>query len=124
MDESLKQDFENYGIDLEMTLYRFLGNEEMYEEFIHEFMEDQNYFGLIESLPNKDYERAFCYAHTLKGVAGNLGLDMIQDAASRITEALRNKKPEDVDTALLGELTERLQDSYAGLQKIMERHTG
>ncbi len=122
MEESLKQELIGYGIDLEMAIYRFLGNEAMYEEFLRDFMEDENYFGLLEAVPQKEYEKAFRHAHTLKGVAANLGIDSVQDDAEQITEALRGKKPEEVDGTALDDWLRRLEQHYAGLREILEKY--
>lgn len=48
------------------------------------------------ALEAKDWDGMLQAAHTLKGVAGNLGLDPIYCASSNIVEALR---AQDVDAA-------------------------
>ncbi|MEG0963534.1 MAG: Hpt domain-containing protein, partial [Lachnospiraceae bacterium] len=42
-----------------------------------------------EAIVQKDYKNAFDYAHTLKGVAGNMGLSPIYKAICDIVEPLR-----------------------------------
>ncbi len=122
MEESLKRELTDYGIDLKMAIYRFLGNEEMYEELLRDFAEDENYFGLLETIPQKEYEKAFRHAHTLKGVAANLGVDRVEADAGQITEALRGKKPEEVDRTVLDDLVKKLEEHYAGLRAILEKY--
>ena len=97
MDESFKLKLEESGADVQSTLRRFMGKEELYLKFLKKFPEDQNYQKLGESLEAGNYEEAFRNAHTLKGVAANLGLVPVQTVVSGLVEELRNKSAEEVD---------------------------
>lgn len=81
--------FKSYGVDYTATMSRFMGNRELYLRFLNRFPEDNNVELLGKALEQGDREGAFAAAHTLKGVAGNLGLTALHDAASAIVEPLR-----------------------------------
>lgn len=99
MEESFKRRLEENGVDVGVTLRRFLGNEDMYAKFLQRFLEDPSYRNLGEQLRAGSFEEAFRSAHTLKGVAANLGLTPLQNASSELVEELRGKKREEVDVA-------------------------
>jgi HPt (histidine-containing phosphotransfer) domain-containing protein len=73
-----------------------LNKEEMYKKFLRKFREDQNIFLLRDVIEGNDSfnaeqcEQIFHYAHTVKGVAGNLGLTDVYNESSEISEATRN----------------------------------
>ena len=101
------------GVDYDGTMSRFLNNEGMLCKFLKKFLDDANYTQLLETVVNKDYELAFRCAHTLKGVAANLGLESVREHASDITELLRDKAQNEVDEQKLEEKIELLKEKYA-----------
>lgn len=119
MDQVFKKQLEEGGADVDITLKRFMGNEAIYMKFILKFLDDKNYDMIMDSLAKKDYAGAFAGAHSLKGVSGNLGLTPVYEASSSITELLRDKQDEEVDTTKLNEAREQLEESYCRLQKII-----
>ena len=66
-----------------------LGNEEFVRYFVLLFKDDKSFEELKESLKKGLAEDAFRAAHTLKGVAANLGFSALYENAAEITEALR-----------------------------------
>ena len=66
-----------------------LGNEEFVRYFVLLFKDDKSFEALKESLKKGLAEDAFRAAHTLKGVAANLGFSALYENAAEITEALR-----------------------------------
>ena len=62
--------------------------------FLTKFKADQNYETLKSTLEGGDYKAAFTAAHTLKGLALNMGMDALGNAASELTEALRGDSPD------------------------------
>lgn len=91
---------ENVGVACDEAIYRFSGNEEMFERFLGKFLEDPNYGKLTEALGKKDYEEAFSAGHTMKGVTDNLGIKSVYDALIPLVEALRHKEDADYETLL------------------------
>ncbi len=119
MDEGFKKKLEEGGADVGATLRRFMGNENMYLKFLKRFPEDPNYRNLGTSLEAGNYEEAFKCAHTLKGVAANLGLVPVQTVVSGLVEELRNKKNEDVDAAKANAMWQELEKAYGRFVEII-----
>lgn len=78
-----------YGVNLNEVMERFINDEALYYNCLNTFIDDPSFDGLHDVLLAKDYETAFYHAHTLKGVAGNLGLSPLLTAVSGIVEPLR-----------------------------------
>lgn len=123
MDENFRKQLEENGADVDMTLKRFMGNETIYLKFIRKFLDDKNYEAIETSLAQNDYEAAFAGAHSLKGVAGNLGLNPVYEAASEISELLRNVKSTGIDAEELQEAKAKLEERYFKFQKIIEENS-
>ena len=60
------------------------------EKFVRKFPEDPSYAQLKQALAENSLTDAFRAAHTLKGVAANLGLERLRAAAADMTERLRS----------------------------------
>lgn len=119
MDEELKRRLEESGADVRTTIGRFMGNEAMYQKFLGKFLDDQNYQNLGKYLSEGNFEEAYKCAHTLKGVAANLGLDPIQKTSSDLVEELRGKKPEEVDAARADALWHEVEKAYGVFHDII-----
>lgn len=76
-------------------------------KFIHKFANEGSYQALMDAVAAGDCEASFAMAHTLKGVAGNIGLTRLQEAASELTEQLRSK-----DVPADPVLVEAVQEAY------------
>lgn len=92
--------FETYGADYDTTMKRFLGNREMYLKILGLLPRDDSMEKLGKALDAGDLERAFEAAHTLKGVAGNLGLTPLYEAACAMVEPLRHREQREEYAAL------------------------
>ncbi len=119
MDEKIKCLLEENGADVAGTIRRFVGNEAIYRKFLCKFCDDPNYGDLVRNLEQKNYEEAFKCAHTLKGVAANLGLDPLCIAVSDLTEELRNKTAENIDEAAVTAKMEKTVAAYNVFYKII-----
>ena len=93
--QGFKEMFEAYGADYQTTMTRFIGNETMYLRFLDMLFQDTNPQKLSGALESGDLTGAFEAAHTLKGVAANMGLAPLSDAVSAIVEPLRNREQRD-----------------------------
>jgi HPt (histidine-containing phosphotransfer) domain-containing protein len=80
-----------YGADITGALERFVGDEELYGECLALFLEDPSFAALDRALSAGNFSAAFDAAHTLKGVAGNLGLTPMYRAISALVEPLRSR---------------------------------
>lgn len=85
-----KKIFEAYGGDYNTTMARFINNKRMYMKFLDKFFEDESMNKLGSALGDNDLKGAFEAAHTLKGVAGNMGLTPLFDKVCAIVEPLRS----------------------------------
>ena len=85
---TLERLYREVGGDLAGTVAR-LGGEERVERFLQLLAGDDTFAMLRAAMSAGDVTCAFRAAHTLKGVAANMGLLRMQEAASALTEALR-----------------------------------
>ena len=116
MDDTIKKQLTEAGVDLDKTMERFMNNEALYLKFLKRFPEDPNYAQLKEHISTGDYEEAFRDAHTLKGVAGNLGLDPFYTVVSALTEELRSRKYDRLD-----EFVQDAEENYELLTQIIRQ---
>lgn len=96
------------GVDLESALRRLSGDRELIDNLLHDFQ--QHYGDVVErirdALAQADIELAQRIAHTLKGVAGNIGATEVYAGASAVESAIRKFEQD-----RLGELLDNLQAS-------------
>jgi HPt (histidine-containing phosphotransfer) domain-containing protein len=114
-----------YGADVKGALARMLNKEEMYKKFLVKFRADTSFSqlsGIIGSgFDDNDTavcEKIFHLAHTIKGVAANLGLTAIANEASEICERTRTA---DTDKTGIGEHFFNLQHSYEELNAVLDK---
>ena len=69
---TLRELYDNVGGSYEDALSRLM-SDSLIDRFIRKYPQDKSYTQLIEAAAENDKELAFRAAHTLKGVAGNLG---------------------------------------------------
>lgn len=81
--------FAEYGADYIETMERFMGNEALYLRLLGKLFPNSELQELGAALETGDKEKAFEAAHTLKGVAGNLGLTPLYKAVCALVEPLR-----------------------------------
>lgn len=86
---TLKEIYENVGGDYSDVVKRLV-SEEFVMRFVLKFSADDSFATLTRAMETRNAEKAFRAAHTLKGVAQNLGFGNLGRSASAITEVLRN----------------------------------
>ena len=62
------------GVDVDEAMDRFMNNEMMCIKFFKKLLNDDNFALLQEAFKTHDLDNAIAYAHTLKGVCGNLAI--------------------------------------------------
>ncbi len=87
---TIREVYAECGGSYDETLKR-LGSEELVNRFAARFLSDGSFRSLEKAFDEGDGESAFRAAHTLKGVAKNLGFTDLGDSASVLTEILRNR---------------------------------
>jgi two-component system sensor histidine kinase/response regulator len=94
------------GLDSADGLRRVGGNNKLYVKLLRQFASQQaDAVGQIRvALATKDTESATRLAHTLKGVAGNLGAGPVQTAAAAVEQLLRDGSPADAINPALEQL--------------------
>jgi signal transduction histidine kinase/DNA-binding response OmpR family regulator/HPt (histidine-containing phosphotransfer) domain-containing protein len=125
MDNGLLQALEQVpGLDAKAGLQRSSGNADLYTQMLKRFVKSQENTGadLRRLISGGDMATAERIAHTLRGVAGNLGLTGLQDHAQRLESALRHSSPVleilalvDVTAASLAAVRDALKTAF-GLQ--------
>lgn len=87
----MKEKLMTVGVDYDEVIKRFMGKEDFYLRMLKKFLDDKNFGELAKAVEEKDWKVAFTYAHTVKGLCGNLGLGGIMDYIAPLTEALRSE---------------------------------
>lgn len=79
------------GIDTAAGLKRVVGNTDLYLKLLRQFAEKQRHFmdRFTAAQEDTDPEAATREAHTLKSVAGSLGIDMIYKEAAELEQACK-----------------------------------
>ncbi|MDE6585171.1 MAG: Hpt domain-containing protein [Clostridia bacterium] len=80
--------YKTVGGDYNEIMARLM-TEERVLRFVRKFPADGSYALLKQSLSGGNQEEAFRAAHTLKGVAQNLGFNALYEKAAAVTEILR-----------------------------------
>ena len=102
-------------VDIPSAKERFMGNEALYKKFLFRLPENTLMAELEQHLAENNLEDAFKDAHTMKGMFGNLSLNKLMNASSKLTETLRAKQfPEESEL-------EELRNAYkAALNAVNE----
>ncbi|MCR4926266.1 MAG: Hpt domain-containing protein [Clostridiales bacterium] len=95
MDEIIKT-LKDANFDVDGTLERFAGNFLLLNKFLVKFLDDKSYEGFKNAIAANDYQAAEATIHTLKGVAGNLGLTDLFNISNDILTQIRQGTPENV----------------------------
>ncbi|MBO4366563.1 MAG: Hpt domain-containing protein [Clostridia bacterium] len=105
---TLQEFYEAVGGNYEESMRRLM-NDTIARRFLVKFLDAEDYPKMVEAFENKDYDNAFLYSHNLKGVALNLGMDALGNAAGELCETVRGgKEPVPYPDALL----EQVGDEY------------
>ncbi len=80
--------YDKVGGDYSDVLKRLRDNARIIR-FLSLFPKDDTYQLLVNAFNSSEWKDAFRYAHTLKGLAQNLGLKSLAESASLLTDSLR-----------------------------------
>lgn len=114
----LRECFEMLGGDYDDALSRMM-NDALVEKFIMKFPADNTMDAMLTALENNDTQQIFQTAHTMKGIAANLGFTRLYKAASELTEQLRGKTDVTPDGVLVG----KLKDAYSLVIDTLSRYS-
>ncbi|MFH1872722.1 MAG: PAS domain S-box protein [Pseudomonadota bacterium] len=111
------------AVDMVTGLRRALGKKPLYLSMLRKFeagqaaaMED-----IRQMLDGRDWDDAERRAHTLKGVAGNIGAAGLQRQAEGIETAIRERRPREEVDAMLDELRNPLASLIAQLRQTLPK---
>lgn len=93
---TIKEFYELIDGGYEATIRR-ISKEKLLAKFIKKFQSDSNYNDLKKAMQEKDYQNAFIFSHTLKGIAFNLGFDKLGKSCTELTDRLRENNRENYD---------------------------
>lgn len=105
------------GIDVAGALERMGGSEELYETILSMFLADENYESLKAAMEKGDKDNALGFAHTIKGMCGNMGFDRLFRYSDDMVETFRGNRSCDVDL-LMTQITEE----YGRIMGILKRY--
>lgn len=77
------------GCDLQAAITRLGGMKALYERLLQKFLDDTTFQELEAAVREMDPERMERAAHTLKGVAANLGFTTLSSAGQEMVNAVR-----------------------------------
>lgn len=109
------------GIDLDWGIERVGGNRQLYfnllRSFYHKHQNDEQL--LLQLLTQNQHQDAQRLAHTLRGVAGNIGARLFEKDAAELEKALRtnSEPPQTLATGLLWQrFSEAFRQLFSGLK--------
>jgi HPt (histidine-containing phosphotransfer) domain-containing protein len=92
MEKSIIDALAACGTDVSGALERFAGNEALYEKFLKKFTADATFPNLKAAMEGADDEEKKRAAHSMKGVAANLGFLSLQKAALETETCLKENR--------------------------------
>ena len=116
------------GIDTVSGIKRVGGNKSLYSKLLIKFFEEypKADTNIEDALEQGDRELAQRLAHTVKGVAGNIGANNLQEVAGHVETAIKNGEDADFEPKIaafqkrLGQAMEALKDFVTSQTSVVE----
>ncbi|HJB56124.1 MAG TPA: Hpt domain-containing protein [Candidatus Flavonifractor intestinipullorum] len=89
-------------MDVRGTLSRFGGSRALVVRFLRKFPQDGAYSALAAAVERQDWPEVERSAHTLKGVAANLGLERVRTGSDALVQTVRRGETEAVSALFRG----------------------
>jgi PAS domain S-box-containing protein len=111
------------GVDLEAGLKRVAGNKRLYRDLLLQFASKQAdaFAQIATAIGVGDRKLAERIAHTVKGVAGNIGLGQTFAAAEKLEKAIRHG--DEVEASLFEEFAEVLSHQVEVIRQTLQEAT-
>lgn len=108
------------GIDTKRGLQTAAGNRNLYLKLLMKFAESNETFISEFKKAQADEDTEVCerLAHTLKGVAGNIGACEVQEKAKKLEQAYREQSPPEEKEEFLNQLAKELDLVLQSLQNL------
>lgn len=116
---TVRECYEELGADFEGVVSRLV-TEERVRKFITKLPKDESFAQLCTAMEQGDARMAFMGAHTMKGIAMNLGLTGLAETAGALTEELRQGMITPEAGSLFIELENRYQDTVRFIGMLSE----
>ncbi len=113
------------GFDILGALSRVTGNKKLYRNLLGKFVAGQENapIQIQEALRQGDNALAERMAHTIKGVAGNIGATGVQGVAANLERAIRQGEPTDRVQEMLRDLSVALGEAIAEIRRALDAAT-
>lgn len=115
--ESMMDKLVALGVDVEPTLKRFCGDEELLVEMLHEFAAENLAEELPEALARGDYHQIELTAHAVKGTSANLGLVELSARCNDAVQAVRTGELDGID-GLVSAVVECYRSVRVGIEAL------
>lgn len=108
------------GVDLSAGLQRLAGNRELYSQILKKFVKKYRDIPVqvLQAINEKKFGHAADLAHTLKGVAGNIGAQQVFEAFQQLETVLKENEPEGYQ-ALYQNANEQVGSVFTAIDKWM-----
>lgn len=104
----VREFYKDLGEDFEEVFER-IGNEQWIEKYLKKFATEAYHKKLDEAIAEQSWSEAFKMAHSIKGLAMNLGLSRLAKLSSELCEPMRAGAPT-IDIAPLHEVVDAEYD--------------
>ncbi|MCD8340167.1 MAG: Hpt domain-containing protein [Burkholderiales bacterium] len=95
MDSQKKKKLQDSGVNVQKGLENFGGNEDLYEKYLRKFSSEPSIHELRKAVATGDKEAGQRAAHTLKGIAGQLGMESLYDKLVKMEKNFKEELKED-----------------------------
>jgi CheY-like chemotaxis protein len=114
------------GLDMNNGLRRVLGKKSLYLSMLRKFVAGQKSITteIIKALDDNNWDTAERFAHTLKGVSGNIGASSLQQLAEKLETAIKEREPREKIDALLEKLKNLLENLITQLEQKLPEESG
>ena len=116
---NVKSCYDSINGDYEGVISR-LKDEKRVHKFLCRFPSDGNFILLQTSLAIQNSGVAFRAAHSLKGIAMNLGFTRLEKSATRLTDELRNQPDYNVVNEIFAEVNRDYQQIIYNIKLLDE----
>lgn len=94
------------GINTDSAFERFMGNQALYAKMLKKFLDEPSFAKLTAAANERNDQAALEASHTLKGVCGNLSIDILFDLFAEQVVLMRADKWDEA-YAMMPEINEK-----------------
>lgn len=117
----LNEAMKELKMDSETVLRRFGGNSALLHKFMKKFIDDRTFGMLAAAVENRQSAEIEIQAHTLKGIAMNLGFDILGAKSTEIVACMRENDDESSRLEKVGPLFESAREEHDKIINVLAR---